>query len=377
MVGIVAGTAALIIVLSVFNGMQEWVLGNFNRFNPPFKIEAKEGKTFQISDFPFEKLENIKEISSIEPILSDLALITYHNKQTLATLKGVSKNYPKYSNLCEMVIDGEFSTDSENGVVLGASIAGLLDIELREYEHLKLFYPKRTKKNLSNPIDAFQSFSVRPIGVFATYTPYDEEFVFIPINLAKELFEYENELTSVEIFIQKNVSLNKVQNKIEKIVGDTFELRNQFQQEEVLFKTINAEKLVIFIVLSFIFMVAAFNIIGVLGMLLVEKKQDISILQILGASKTLLKKVFLWIGLMISIIGGVIGLLIGLIICLIQQHFEIVTLGSEGSYALTAYPVSVSAADFALVFLVMVAVSFITSLLAISGLKTLNIKNIH
>jgi len=374
--GIMASTAALIIVLSVFNGMQELVVTNFNRFNPPLKIEAKEGKTFA----PFVETHNyaslqIEGVKAVEPVLSDLVLVTYDDKQTLTTLYGVSETYPELSGLAAMTIEGDFDTGTPNSIVFGAGIAGLLGINLHDYMPVKLYYPKRNKKNFANPMEAFQVHHARPVGVFASYTPYDENSVFVPIALARELFDYESEISFIAVYLEENASLPKVQKKIAERVGEGFIVSNQMQQEALLFKTIKAENLMVYLILSFIFLIAAFNIIGILGMLIIEKKQDISILHTLGASKALLKKVFLMVGAMIGIFGGFLGMFIGLICCLIQQYFGIITLGSTESFIINAYPVSIAFQDFVVVFFVVVLISLLTSGLSLRGLKTNYLKN--
>ena len=373
-----ATTAALIIVMSVFNGFQELVVNNFNSFNPPLKIEAKEGKVFlpENEHFSIRDLKNIEGISAVEQVLSDLVLIVYDDKQTLTTLYGISENYPDLSGLATMTIDGDFDTNIQNGIIFGAGVAGLLNIELHDYAPAKLYYPKRTKRNFVNPMDAFQTHYARPVGVFASYTPYDEHAVFVPMTLAKELLNYDTEISYIAIYFNENVSIEKMQKKITQIVGDDFTVRNQMQQEALLFKIIKAENLIVYFILSFILVIAAFNIIGILGMLIIEKKQDISILHTLGASKALLKKVFLMVGAMIGIFGGLLGMGIGLIFCLLQQYFEIITLGgAESSIIITAYPVSIALKDFVVVFFLIILISLLTSGLSLRGLKTNYLKN--
>lgn len=370
--GITAGTAALIIVLSVFNGLQDLVVSNFNRFNPPLKIEAKEGKVFSIENAPFtiSDLENVAGVKAVEPALCDLVLITYHDKQTLATLYGVSKNYPDLSGLTAMTIDGTFDTNTENGVVFGVGVAGLLGIDINDYVPSKLYYPKRNKKNLANPIDAFHTCYTRPVGVFASFTPYDENSLFISISVAKEIFNYDTERSFIAIYLDETGSLEKVQKKIEEIVGKDFTVHNQMQQEALLFKTMQSENFIVYLILCFIFVIATFNIIGILGMLIIEKRQDISVLHTLGASMSLLKKIFLIVGAMIGIFGGFLGMCIGLICCLIQQYFGIITLGSaESSHIIAAYPVSVAANDFVVVFCSVLCITLLTSWLSLRGLK--------
>ena len=378
--GIMASTAALIIVLSVFNGLQDLVTSNFNRFNPPLKIEAKEGKVFSLSNFQskISDLEKMEGVKAIEPVLSDLVLITYNEKQALTTLYGISAKYPNLSGFSSMAIDGNFDTSTQSGIVFGAGIAGLLGIELNNFEPVKLYYPKRNKKNLANPIDAFQILQASPIGVFASSTPYDENSVFTSVALAKELFEYDHEVSYIAIYIKENTVINKVQKKIAQIVGDNFTVKNQIQQEALLFKTIQTENLIVFIILGFIFVIAAFNIVGILGMIIIEKKQDISILHTLGAPKTLFNKVFLIVGAMIGILGGCLGMCIGLIFCLIQKFFGIIKLGNiNSSYIISSYPVSISPNDFVVTLLLIVTISLLTARLSLGGLKINYLKNKH
>jgi len=370
--GIMASTAALVIVLSVFNGLQDLVVSNFNRFNPPLKVEAKEGKVFSFENekFSIYDLENTTGVKAIEQVLSDLVLVTYKEKQTLATLFGISENYPKLSGLVDKTIDGNFDITSENGIVFGIGVAGLLSIELYDYEPVKLYYPKRSKRNFLNPIDAFEACYARPTGVFASSTPHDDNALFVPIKIAKELFDFDTEISYIAIYLEDNAKLVKVQKNIAQIVGNEFTVQNQMQQEALLFKTIQAENLVVYLILSFIFIIATFNIIGVLGMLIIEKKQDISILHTLGASKALLKKIFLMVGAMIGIFGGFLGMCIGLGCCLLQQHFGFITLGgTESSYIITAYPVSVAPLDFFVTFFIIVLISLLTSWISLKGLK--------
>ena len=370
--GIMASTAALIIVLSVFNGMQDLVVSNFNRFNPPLKIEAKEGKLFSVSDFQFSlsEIEKIEGVKAVEQVLCDLVLIHYNDKQTLITLYGVSDNYFKLSGLSEMILDGKSEFLSQTGIVFGAGVAGFLNVELNCFDVAKLYYPKRHKKNLLNPLDAFQTCYAPPLGVFASYTPYDENSAFIPVHLAEELFNCESEISFLSVYLNDNVSMQKVQKKITQMIGEEFTVKNQMQQEPLMFKTIKAENLVVFLILGFILFIATFNIIGILGMLIFEKKQDISILHTLGTPKTLVKRVFLILGTMIGIIGGLFGMCIGLICCLLQQHFGFITLGnSDSSYLLMAYPVALNMKDFVTVFVLIIIISLLTSGLSLRGLK--------
>jgi lipoprotein-releasing system permease protein len=370
--GIMASTAALVIVLSVFNGLQDLIVSNFNRFNPPLKIEAKEGKVFSTSDirFSLSDIESMEGVKAVEHVLSDLVLVTYNDKQALTTLYGISDTYPELSGINTVTIDGYFNTFLQSGIVFGAGVAGLLNIELNSFELAKLNYPKRSKKNFTNPLDAFQTSYVSPVGIFASYTPYDENAAFVSIKLAKEIFNYETEISYIAVYLNDNFSIQKVQKKISQILGNGFIVKNQMQQEALLFKTIKGENLIVILILGFILFIATFNIVGVLGVTIVEKKQDISILHTLGASKTLLHRVFLIVGVMIGTLGGFLGICFGYVCCFLQQNFEIISFGSnESAYIITAYPVSMDLKDFAIVFLLILTITLLTSGLSLRGLK--------
>lgn len=373
--GIMASTAALIIVLSVFNGMQDLIVSSFNRFNPPIKIEAKEGKVFSATDYELfvSDIEKIEGVKAVERVISDLVLVTYYDKQTLITLYGISDKYPSLSGLEAMTIDGVFDMQRKNNIVFGVGVAGLLGINLNHYEPVKLYYPKRTKKNFVNPVDAFQTILAVPVGVFSNHTQYDENSGFVTTTLANELFDYETETSFIAVYFDEGISLKKVQKKIEQLVGDGFTVLDQMQQEPLLFKTIKVETLIAYLILCFIFVIAAFNIIGILGMLIIEKKHDISVLHTLGASKSLLKKLFLMVGAMIGIFGGVLGICIGFICCLAQQYFQIISMGgAESAFITSSYPVSMAYLDFVMVFLVIVVLSTLTSEIFLRRLKIMN-----
>jgi len=311
-IGIMVSTASLVIVLSVFNGLEDLVTNSFNQFNPDYVITPKQGKSFSIQDIDIEKIKDIPGVFAVEEIVSDLALITINNKQVLTHIKGVSNTYPQNLGLDTLIYDGTFSLvkNGEQFVVLGAINAGTLDINLNGFELLKFHYPKRDKKNLSNPIEAFNTLYLKPSGVFLSNTQYDDQIVFVPIQFAKDLTGFNDEITSLEVILTKSSSKFIEQKSIEKIVGSNFMVKNKYQQEELLFKTMKSEKLMVFLILSFVLIVAIFNIIGVIGMLIVEKKKDISILNTLGADRKLIHSIFIYEGILISFLGALLGMFI-------------------------------------------------------------------
>lgn len=365
-------SAALIIVLSVFNGMEDLVISNFNHFNPDFKITKCEGKSFSSDSISIQQLDNIPGIASVQEVVSDMVLIKYKDNQILTHFKGVNKCYPSIAQIDNLIYDGSFTLyeDSNSYAVLGISVAGTLQLNLNGFETLNFFYPKRLKKNFSDPSNAFNSINVMPSGVFLTNTNYDEEYVFIPIEMARELSDYQGEVTELEIFLSPSANLNEIHKKIEQIIGNQYVVKDHYEQEETLFKTMKTEKIIIFFILTLIILMAAFNIIGIVGMLIVEKKNDISILFTLGADHHFINRIFLYEGMFVSAAGGLLGMVVGFIICLLQQLFHIVKLGGgESGYIIDYYPVTMELKDFTIVFIAVMSITILSSFASLLGLK--------
>lgn len=361
-IGVLTGTAALVIVLSVFNGMEDLVVKSFNSFNPDFRITLKEGKSFATDSFPYEKIRQIQGIKAVEEVVSDLVLLEYEGKQHLIELKGISKNHIQQSGLDTLLLAGDFNLQpaGEDGGVMGAIAAGTLQLNLQGADYIKVYYPKRLRKNLGNPTDAFQTRYLKPVGIFASYTEYDEKFLICSLDFARNLMSYENQVTAIEIFIQNEQEINTIQKEIEALAGDRFVVQNRYQQEALLFKTIKSEKLIIFVILAFILLIAIFNIIGTLAMIIIEKKDDILILNYIGADRKMIRNIFLYEGMIISFIGGLVGMLLGALVCWMQQTFHIIALNNA---IIGYYPVKMELGDFLIVFATIFFISLIVSVI--------------
>lgn len=390
-VGVMSGAAALIIVLSVYNGLEDLVSDSFNAFNPDFRITVKEGKSFDLSTFPLDKLGKVEGVKSVEEVVSDLVLIDYDDHQYLIEVKGVNDSYVEQltSRKSNLLIDGSFKFhpdtadfneeqpmiygDCDFGV-MGSRAAAMLRLNLRGAEQIKLYYPQRKSKALAREKDLIKRYLV-PGGVFESQTEYDDRFLFCSIDFARSLMSYEGEATSVEIFLDNPEKFNKVQTEIQAIVGQDFVVKNRYEQEAVLFKTMQSEKVIIFAILAFILVIAIFNIIGTLAMIIIEKREDTSVLNILGADKSLVRNVFMLEGMIISFLGGLLGMLLGWIVCFLQQTFHLITLGNgSGSYIVNYYPVRMDVMDFVLVFATVFLVSLLVSAIPTHRLKLKNTK---
>lgn len=365
-IGVLSGTAALIIVLSVFNGMEDLVVDSFNSFNPDLKITLREGKSFATDSFPFSQLQEIKGVSAVEEVVSDLTLIEYNDKQHLIELKGVSPSYARNSGFEELLIDGDFNLQHDGCEfgVMGAIAAGTLQVNLSGAELYKVFYPKRLRKNLGNPADAFNTRYLTPCGVFSSFTEYDDKYLICSISFVRNLMSYEDEVTSVEVFIEDDKEIETIQKRVSEVVGDRFLVQNRFQQEELLFKTMKTEKMIIFAILSFILLIAVFNIIGTLSMIIIEKKEDVAVLRYLGADRSLIRRIFVIEGMFISFIGGLAGMLLGWMVCFLQKTFHIISFGNgTANYIVDYYPVKMNPLDFLIVFVTIFLISVVVSVI--------------
>lgn len=374
--GIMVSSAALIIVLSVFNGMEEMIGGWFNAFNPDFEITLVEGKSFATEEFPVAKIAALPEVAAVDEVVSDLVLTTYGDRQELLRLKGVSEAYIARHDYRKLLVDGTFDLyrGEQPCTVVGNIAAGTLMINLRSYDLLKVYYPKRTKKNLADPTSAFSTRTLYPVGVFSTNTDNDRDHIFCPIEFVRDLMQYDGQVTSIEVQLKDYRHYRKCQAKIQEIAGPGFQVKNKYQQEETLFKTMQSEKLIIYVILAFILLVAAFNIIGSLGMLILEKRSDTAVLRSMGAPTSMIQRIFLYEGMFISFAGGLAGTVLGACICLIQQIFHVVKLGNGGNYIISHYPVSMHLADFLWVGATILVISLATSLIPALALKKANLK---
>lgn len=349
--GVTVGTMALIIVLSVFNGLETLVRSIFNTFDPDLMITAAEGKTFIPDSVSLSLLSSIDGVSCYSLCLEENALIKYGEKQYIATIKGVDDNYTMVTGIDSSMWDGEFTLMSEQGrpyAVPGIGIANSLGMRINFITPLMIYVPKRTGSTDLNPEDAFIRNFIFPSGIYQVEQEYDSKYVFIPIGFARELLEFEKEVTSLEIRFTNESRESEIQKDVKRIFGKSFIVQNKYEQQEIFYKVMRSERLAIFLILTLILIIASFSIIGSLTMLIIEKERDIEILRSLGADNMLIRKIFIFEGWLISIIGAFTGIILGFAVCWIQQTFGLVRLQSE-TLIMDAYPVVMKIKDFIIV----------------------------
>jgi lipoprotein-releasing system permease protein len=375
-VGVAIGAMALVIVLSVFNGFDKLVVSLFSSFNPNIQITASHGKTFNLNDLPLEQIQKIPGILHITEVIEEDALMKYKNNQSIVTIKGVSEAYKQMSGLDTMIVEGTFTLQDgdKDLTLLGYGIAATLGVNLQDYLNpISVFVPRRDASFSGGFENAFSSDVIFPSGFFQIQYEYDIKYAIMPLRFVKKILAYDKERTSVEISLTREANLNKIQEQIEKLAGKNFIVKNRYQQQEILYQIMVSEKNYIFMILTLILIIATFNVIGTLSMLILDKKKDIAVLQSLGAGQRLIRRIFLFEGLLISFIGALSGPSLGAIICWVQIRFGLVRLGTEdSSFIVNSYPVHMQLPDFILVFITVMAIGLMAA-----WYPVYNIKKIH
>ncbi len=362
--GVTVGTMALVIVLSVFNGFDSVVKSLFNSFDPDIKISAAEGKTFTSDPDLNEALRALPGILALSEVLEENVLLLYGDKQHIATIKGVDDNFRDVSGLDSMVYDGSMKLKDENRAyaVVGQGVAYSLRVGLSFINPLFVYTIDRTAKmNMAQPEESIKRDFIYPSGIFSIEQQYDSRYVVCPIEFVRELLTYPHENTFLEIKLDPNYSVVQVQKQIIEIAGDSYQVKNREQQNALFYRVMKSEKWAIFLILTFILIIASFNIIGSLSMLIIDKKNDIITLRNLGATNKLIGRIFLVEGWLISLVGSVIGIFFGTAFSWVQQEFGVIKLSGSGTFVIDAYPVQIEAPDILLVWLTVLVIGWIAA----------------
>ncbi|MBI1770111.1 MAG: ABC transporter permease [Bacteroidetes bacterium] len=363
MVGVAFSTAALVIVLSVFNGLEGLLRSLNNSFDPEIKIEAVKGKSFEIDNAFLNRIKSVKGVEVVTEVVEDYALLRYRDADMVVTMKGVSPNFIDQHRLDNSIVEGELKLHDSLGnyAIIGRGVRYMLSVPVTETIYpLQVFYIKNAKASVIDPSKLYSSRNIMPGAVFSIEKNVDENNIFLPLDFVTDLMGYENKRTSLEIKIEARVDPKRVQAAIRKELGEKFQVLTNDEQHKDLYRLLNLEKLFTFISLTLLIIIASINIFFSLMMLAIDKKKDISILAAVGAQPGLIKKIFLGEGALIAFSGAAFGLLLGGIICWAQDQFGLVGMGMESSLV-NAYPVEMRVADFFLVASVIVAITFLIS----------------
>ena len=367
--GVALATLALVCTLSVFNGFQDLVTTMFTAFDPEIKITAANGKVFDAQDERIQSLRELPEIEVFSESLEDNAMVQYKGRQTMVVIKGIEDNFNQLTAIDSILYGrGDWILHDEvvDYAIPGIELVSILGTGIRFLDPLEVYAPKRgVKINVANPSTSFESSYLHSSGlVFAVnQQKYDASYILTSLSFARDLFQYETEVSSIELRLVADAGLKKVKNEIKRILGNDFLIQDRYEQQADTYRIMEVEKLISYVFLSFILLIACFNVIGSLSMLIIDKRNDVVTLRNLGADDQLISRVFLFEGYMITFFGALIGVGLGLLLCFIQQEFGLISLGSgssAGAFVVDAYPVSVYATDVILVLITVLVTGFLS-----------------
>jgi lipoprotein-releasing system permease protein len=362
-VGIIVGTMALFVVLSVFSGLKDFSLSFSNGFDPDLKINPVSGKSFYISPSQERQIEGIDDVVSYSKVIEERVLFYFDGKEQVTYLKGVDENFTKTNFVADNLFNGQWLLKDTYQVVVGYGISEKLSLGLFDFNNpFEVYVPKKGKGVIESEAEAFNKSTLIPVGIYAISEDLDSKYVFSDLSLAQELLEYEpNQISAIEIKIKPEASESNIIKQINTILGDKVEVKNRAQLNATLYKMLNTENIVVYLIFTLVIIIALFNLVGALIMMILDKKSNLKTLFSLGSEIQDLKKIFLLQGTLLSVLGGILGLILGIIIVVIQQEFKLVMITKT-----LAYPVVFSFKNVFIVFVTIVILGFLASLIASS-----------
>jgi len=367
-VGVSVATMAMVVTLSVFNGFSDLVASLFTAFDPQVEITPTTGKTAPADDPVLTEIRQLPQVDVATECVEDLALVTYRGRQTMVTVKGVDDNFDQLTHIREILQgDGIFELHAADLCygIPGKRLADVLGTGYRYDEPLRVYAPRREGQvDVTSPQDGFVEDELYSPGVVfeVKQAKYDRNYILTSVGFARRIFDQQGMLSSLELRLKPGSDFDAVKSEMKRIAGDKYQVRDRYEQQDDTFRIMKIEKLIAYIFLTFILMVACFNIIGSLSMLIIDKRDDVVTLRNLGATDRQITRIFLFEGRMISAIGAVAGIVVGLTLCWVQQRFHVIGLGnSAGSFIIDHYPVSVHPWDVVLVFVTVMLVGFLAT----------------
>ncbi|PVX52090.1 lipoprotein-releasing system permease protein [Balneicella halophila] len=377
-IGVLLSTAALVIVLSVFNGFEEQILDAYNPVSPDVRITPKEGKRFIPSQELLQKIKYTEGVELVVPIITERGVLQLEERTAIATFIGLPDEGTAIYNFDTLMVAGSFYTqhDEQEFIVLGYPIAAQLQANLFSLEPIGIYATKRGRRSTTQLSQSFKKELIRPAGIYEGIAKFSSEYVIVSYDFAKELFSMGESVSMLEIKTSANESHTKVRDRLQRLLGDAFVVKGRYQLDDTLFKMLKMEKFFVFATLAIILLIAAFNIVGSLSMIIIDKKEDIAVLKSMGATRTLIKRIFVLESLMISLFGAFIGLLIGLGVSWLQWQYGLVRM--QGSYGSIPFPISVQWKDIGLIALVVLVIGFLIAMFTVRSIpKELRIENMH
>ena len=363
------GAFALIVVLSAFNGLEKVIASLNNHLTPDLQITTVKGKTIDLAAFPMEQLKAVQGVEYVIPTLTEDALFRANDKQHIGQVKGVGVEYQEIERVKEIIFGNKdlLLSDGRNDfAVPGAGVAWYLGISAYDpYAMVRVYVPKRGNASLVTLENGFNSDVLTVQSVFSTSQELDDKMILVPFDWLSELLDYKDKANNVELFLSDKADLSKVKKAVKALVGPDFTVKDQQEQQATLYKVMRSEKWAVYIILTFILILATFNVVGSLTLLMIDKRKDTGILKAMGADQRLIKRIFTNEGLLISVAGGLIGLLLGIVVVLLQQRFGFVKFGTGGNYVVDAYPVWLKLKDVLLIFATILVVGCSSAFLTV------------
>lgn len=365
LLGYIVGAAALIMVLSVFNGFEGLFMGMYHNFDADLEVSASVGKTFHADQIDPKKIASIPGIEKLSYVLEENVLLKYGDKQNLATVKGVDDRFVSLTGLDSCLVAGAMLLQSgdTNFAIVGQGVGYQLSVDPNNmFEGLQIYVPNREEVDVLNPTGAFSKSTILPVGIFSVQEEVDNKFVIVPLRFLHKLLNRPGEYSSVVIKLAPGASSGKVKQQLKALFGDRFTVKNRFEQREAFYKVMKSEKLISYFILFFILLIAAGNTIGSLYILVIEKKKDLSLLAAMGFTAAQARAVFTWQGVIMAFTGALIGLVAGVTLCYFQSEYGFIKLEQAASFMFNAYPVEVRWGDIMLVFATVLFLGLLTSI---------------
>lgn len=373
MTGIMVCAFALIVILSVFNGLEKLVISLYNRFDSDIRIELQEGKYFDINDAGFDSIRNLQGVYGVTGIIEEKLMVRHGNNQAVATIKGMDPVYLATTGMDTLVFRGYARLIQNNRpmAIVGLGIARQLDVNVfDDLSRLRMYLPRPGPVPVLRPDRGFNQKTIASGGIFSIQQEIDNEYIVVPLSFARELAERDSQfVTAVEVNISPDVSIKQLKTQITEITGPGFRVEDRLQQHAVLYRILQSERLAVYLILTFVLLVASFNMVGALLMLVIEKQKDMSVLATMGAGNKTLQKVFYWESLLLSGTGGITGLVLGTILCWIQMEYGLVKLGTPGTFVVDAYPVVLKWQDFLLVMATVFGIGLLSAVFPAMAVK--------
>lgn len=367
-IGVLLSTAALVVVLSVFNGFEEQILAAYNPVSPDVRITAKQGKRFIPDSTLLQKIKKLEGIGLVVPTITERGILQFEDRTAIATVLGLPDAATEIYDFDTLMYSGSFYTqhDGQEFVVLGYPIAAQLQINLFAIEPISVYAAKRGSRSSVQLAQSFKKALLRPAGVYDGDPKFTQEHVIVSYPFAKELFSMGKSISAWEVKTKQGFSNSKVRETLQNLLGDSYVVKERYQLNETLFKMLKMEKFFVFATLAIILLIAAFNIVGSLSMIIIDKKEDIAVLKSMGVSRSLIKRIFVLESLMISLFGAFVGLALGLLVCGLQWKYGFVKM--QGSYGSIPFPVSVQWQDVGLISVVVLIMGFLIALFTVRSI---------